>query len=375
MFSRRDKRAEDGERGERGGAPTGGGYADIGLLEVIARLDALGTAVRALGDDVERHEEDIRDLLAAAAGSGSGDVLDEARRRALDVAEDLQHVWLRAWRAGGERGAGRAVGSPREQARGVGELLRRVLGGEGAASGAAGADRGSVEADGVALRGAAVEAGVEFSWDAVPPGRADGQSGTSSGAGSSASSGAGSGTPSGAGPSAPSGAGPGTPSGAGPGTPSGAGPSAPSGAGPGTPSGAGPGTPSGAGPGTPSGAGPGTPSGAGPGTPSGAGSGSELWPGCAAGDPVLFVVRPAVVHRGQRVAPAMVFTGVVERDGVERDGVERDGVERDGVESGVGRGSAGVRAGEPSVVRGRGRWAWRVREHRERHGQDSGGAS
>ncbi|WP_405658250.1 hypothetical protein [Streptomyces sp. RK9] len=337
MFSRRGNRDEDGER-----VRESGGYADAVLPGVLARLDALTAAVRDLGDDVERHEEDIRDLLAAG-GSGDGDVLDESRRRALDVADDLQQVWLRAWEASteGARGA-------REQAWGVGELIRRVLG-VGGVEGAGGAvpsvpaevvggEGGSWEAAKGALRGAAAEAGVEFSWDPVSLGWADGR--------------------------------------------------------------------------------PGAGAQSGVGAPFGAGVDCELWPGCVAWDPVLFVVRPAVVHRGQRVAPPMVFTGAVVVDGVggldgvdgldgadrtdrvygpdrvdgpgEVDGPDRvdrpdrvdgpgevDGPDRvdrpgevDKVESGGAR--PGVRGGEPSVVRGRGRWVWRVRGHRERRG--SGGA-
>ncbi|MFD9880622.1 hypothetical protein ACFWZT_04040 [Streptomyces alboflavus] len=302
MFSRRGNRDEDGER-----VRESGGYADAVLPGVLDRLDALTAAVRDLGDDVERHEEDIRDLLATG-GSGGGDVLDESRRRALDVADDLQQVWLRAWEAGreGERGA-------REQAWEVGELIRRVLGvgGVGGMSGAPGAAGDAWTAAAVALRGATTEAGVEFSWDPVSLGRTDGQSG----AGAEAD--------------------------------------------------------------------------AGLGTRAGAVVDCELWPGCVAWDPVLFVVRPAVVHRGQRVAPPMVFTGAVVLDGmggVDRvdgvDGVDgTDGVDRtDGVESGGARpGVRGgkpsvVRGGEPSVVRGRGRWVWRVRGHRERRGRRASGA-
>ncbi|MFH9075316.1 hypothetical protein [Streptomyces alboflavus] len=331
MFSRRGNRDEDGER-----VRESGGYADAVLPGVLARLDALTAAVRDLGDDVERHEEDIRDLLATG-GSGGGDVLDESRRRALDVADDLQQVWLLAWEAGteGARGA-------REQAWGVGELIRRVLGvggvsgvsgvsgveraggSESAAPGVSaapgmpavsaasgvpaasvvsavsaevvGAEGGSWEAAKVALRGAVAEAEVEFSWDPVSLGWADGR------------------------PGAPSGVG----------------------------------------------------------APSGAGVDCELWPGCVAWDPVLFVVRPAVVHRGQRVAPPMVFTGAVVSDGVESGGGLSGGAPsggdpsgvRDGVRAGVrARALSGVRGGEPGVVRGRGRWAWRVRGHRERHGR------
>ncbi|WJV47699.1 hypothetical protein [Streptomyces flavofungini] len=54
-------------------------------------------------------------------------------------------------------------------------------------------------------------------------------------------------------------------------------------------------------------------------------------------------------------------------------GVADSGV-RGGVLSGVRAGDrSGARGGEPSVVRGRGRWAWRVRGHRDRRGRRSGG--
>ncbi|MFD0415178.1 hypothetical protein [Streptomyces sp. NPDC127108] len=305
MFSRRGNRDEDGERGT---AHVGGGYADAALPDVLARLDALTAAVGDLGDDVERHEEDIRDLLASER-PGTTDVLDEPRRRALDVADDLQHVWLRAWHAGTEDDRG-----TREKAWEVGELIRRVLGvggvvGMSGAPGAPGADGGAWAAAAVALRAATAEAGVEFSWDPVSLGRADGQSG----AGAEVDAGLG------------------------------------------------------------------TRAGAGLGTRAGAVVDCELWPGCVAWDPVLFVVRPAVVHRGQRVAPPMVFTGAVVPDGagsgggwgaagVRGGGLSGRGLP-DGGLSGVRGGElAGVRGREPSVVRGRGRWAWRVRGHRERRG-------